>query len=182
MKSKFYSKTKVNSWIVKVALNLFIVLFFIMKIQAQEERVDTNGIVMSKSKLVIEDFAYPLNLVNREQHSNFKFSYQVKPKFFVEIQGFYDTYLVSDIFKMSITAKFYSTEKLYLFSGVEIESESDKMLLNLPPAQLKIKNGMGYDVKQNFFLQVEHDLHFNKSNIGAYGTPSLFYLSGKYKF
>ena len=41
---------------------------------------------------------------------------------------------------------------------------------------------MGYDVKQNFFLQVEHDLHFNKSIIGTYGTPSLFSLKGKYKF
>lgn len=171
-----------NFMVFRMTISLLIIPLFIIRTQAQEEWVDTNLNVMSNSNIVVEDFAYPINLLNREQHSNFKFSYLLMPKFSIEMQGFYDTYLVSDVFKLPITTKFYITDKVYLFSGLEIESESDKMLLDLPPPQFKIKNGMGYDVKQNFFLQVEHDLHFNKSIIGAYGTPSLISLKGKYKF
>lgn len=139
-------------------------------------------ILTPTSKLTIDDFAVPKVWWSSEQHANFIFSYEMSSSFFLELQGFYDSFLLADVFKMPITSKLYVLDKFYLFSGVEIESERDKMQLNLPPPQLKFKNGFGYDVQRNIMLQFEHDLHFNKSIIGAYGTPSLFSLSGKYKF
>jgi hypothetical protein len=183
MKNKYCLKLKMrlNFFMIRTIV-LCLILLSEIRINAQEERVDRNNITTPKPQLTLHDFAYPIDLFSKEQHSNFVFRYKIKSKFSLELHGFYDTYLFANVFKTPIITKLYVTNKLYLFSGIELESESDKLQLNLPPPQLKFKNGMGYDVEKNFFIQFDHDLHFNKSAIGAYGTPSLFSLSGKYKF
>jgi len=162
-------------------LRAFIFLMSI-PLNAQEEEPVADGLLLQESKLTVNDFAYPLIPYSSEQHSNFAVSYKVSSDFLIQLQGFYDSYLLADVFKLPITAKLYVFDRFYLFSGVEIESERDKMQINLPPPQLKYKNGFGYDVQNNFILEFEHDLHFNKSIHGAYGTPSLFSLKGKYRF
>ncbi|WP_117885320.1 hypothetical protein [Aureibaculum luteum] len=175
------SKMTRNPFMIRTVI-LCLVFLSVIRINAQQEGVSGNNISIPESKFTLHDFAYPIDLFNKEQHSNFVFRYKIKLKFIIELKGFYDTYLLADVFKTPITTKLYVTNKLYLFSGIELESESDKLQLNLQPPQLKFKNGMGYDIEKNLFIQFDHDLHFNKSAVGAYGTPSLFSLSGKYKF
>jgi hypothetical protein len=140
------------------------------------------GTLPLTTKLTINDFAAPRVWWSSEQHSSFEIGYKISPSLFFEWRGNYDSYRLADVFKTPLLAKFYITNRFYMFSGIELEMERDKMQIDLPPPQLKYKNGFGYDVQRNFMLQFEHDLHFNKSIIGAYGTPSLFSLSGKYKF
>ncbi|MEM6813033.1 MAG: hypothetical protein AAF600_01410 [Bacteroidota bacterium] len=166
----------------KVVIVLVFFLSWFAPINAQEEEpVNSNGLPL-KSRLTINDFAYPLAPNSSEQHSNFIVSYEGSQNFFLELQGFYDSYLLADVFRIPIRAKLYVSDKFYLFSGVEVESERDKLQIDLPPPQLKYKNGFGYDVKNSLMLEFEHDLHFNKSVHGVYGTPSLFSLKGKYRF
>ncbi|WP_282081235.1 hypothetical protein [Aquimarina algiphila] len=181
-------KIKLQLWAIEktpltsraVILMFFFLVVFWMYAQDQEVKVSSKSIV--ESKLTINDFAYPEVWWSTEQHSNFKFSYKVKSKFLFELQGDYDSYLLADVFKTSLITKLYLTDELYLFSGIELESERDKLQLNLPPPQLKYKNGFGYDVKSNFFIEVIHDLHFDNSIYGVYGAPSFFSVKGKYKF
>ena len=168
-----------------IILRIIILLFFLflgVQVNPQEQKTKEKGQSILESKLTISDFSYPRVWWSTEQHSNFTFSYKVQSFFLVELKGRLDSYLIADVIKIPITTKWYATDKFYLFSGIELESERDKLQLNLPSPQLKYKNGFGYDVKNNFILQFEHNLHFNKSVIGAYGTPSLFSLKGKYKF
>lgn len=149
---------------------------------AQERDINTDSTRVSKSKLTISDFAQAQPFWSFEQHSNFVIKYGINSRFSLELQGYYDTHIFADVFRIPIIAKVYLTKRMYLFSGIEIESEKDKFNLGLPPVQLKLKNGMGYDVNTNFQLQFVHDLHFNKSNVGIYGNPELFTFSGKIKF
>ncbi len=163
-----------------VVLLPFFLFGFWMTAQNQETKPYSASI--SEPRLTISDFEYPRVWWSTEQYSSFIFSYKVRSKFLIELQGFYDSYLLADVFKMPLTTKLYLTDELYLFSGIELESERDKLQLNLPPPQLKYKNGFGYDIKSNFFIEIIHDLHFDKSIYGAYGAPNLFSLKGKYEF
>ncbi|GAA3635745.1 hypothetical protein GCM10022397_21610 [Flavivirga jejuensis] len=59
---------------------LCLILFSVVRIDAQEEKVDRNDIAIPESKLTLHDFAYPIDLFNKEQHSNFVFRYKIKSK------------------------------------------------------------------------------------------------------
>lgn len=63
-----------------------------------------------------------------------------------------------------------------------LEAELDKHGFRPPPLRVKLINGFGYDIDQKFSLEAKHDVQFNRTNFGNYGTPNLFSLSGKYKF
>ncbi len=157
-------------------------LLFSIVINSQEQKEMETQFPVAFSGLTISDFAYPIVWWSSEQHANFKFSHRVNKNIFLEWQGEYDTYLIADVFKTPLLTKIYITDRLYLYTGIELEMERDKLQIDLPPPQFKFKNGWGYDIKSNFSLEVEHDLHFNKSVYGAYGTPSLLSLHGKFKF
>lgn len=133
------------------------------------------------SNLTTEGFSYP-TFFDGETHSNFTATYEMDTNFLIELQGYYDTYLLANVFRVPVRAKWYVSDRLYLFSGLEMEVELDKYGLKPPPPRLKLINGMGYDVDKNFSIQATHDLQFNTSNFGNYATPNLFSLSGKYKF
>ncbi|GAA4271171.1 hypothetical protein U6A24_04685 [Aquimarina gracilis] len=161
--------------------NVFVLLSCI-GLYGQEQNDVEEGSTSADSKLTITDFAYPRTWLSSEQHASFTMNYKIKPGLFFELQGDYDTYLLADVFRMPFVTKLYISDKLYLLSGIELEMERDKMQIDLPPPQLKFKNGWGYDIRSNFSLEVEYDLHFNKSIYGAYGTPSLLSVHGKFRF
>ena len=129
----------------------------------------------------IEDFAYP-TFLNGEVHANFLVGYQMDPKFLAQLQGFYDTYILKDVFQVPLTAKWYVSDGLYLYSGVQMEMEREKYGRETTKPRFQVVNGVGYEVDANFTLEAKHDLQFNKGNLGTYGSPNMFSLSGKYKF
>jgi len=161
---------------------LFCFVLHAIHTNAQQQDVDKDSTQTAKPKLTISDFAQARAPWSFEQHSNFTFKYGINSRFSLELQGHYDTQILADIFRVPIIAQGYVTKRLYLFTGVEMEMERDKFNLNLPVPQLKLINGMGYDVNSNFQLEFKHDLHFNKSNVGIYGNPELFLLKGKMRF
>lgn len=172
MKNK-YIKIIFQAWFILSSIHIY----------GQVQDINKDSTQISKSKLTISDFAHIRTFGTSEQHSNFTMKYNINPKFSFELQGSYDTYILADVFKVSFLPKKYFSKRLYLFSGVEIESERDKLSLNLsPPPQLKLKNGIGYDLNTNFQLQFEQELHFNKSKVGIYSNPRLFSLKGKVNF
>ena len=150
-------------------------------IQGQEVTPNFKGVNNQDAKITTEAFSNPVFL-NDEMHSNFAVIYEVDTGFLVELQGYYDTYLLGDVFRVPLITKYYVNDKLYFFSGFEFEADLDKYGRKPAPPRLKFKNGVGYDIDKNFSLEANHDLQFNKTNLGNYAAPKLFSFSGKYKF
>lgn len=159
-----------------------LLFFSILQLYAQDfsgKNVDVDD--GNTNSLHIEDFSYPV-FFDGEVHSNFTVAYEFDTEFLIELQGFYDTYRLNDVFDLSLRSKYYLSNKLYFFSGIGLEKERDKHGFRPPPLRVKLINGFGYDIDQKFSLEAKQNLHFNKTNFGNYGTPNLFSLSGKYKF
>ncbi|WP_101449023.1 hypothetical protein [Aquimarina sp. MAR_2010_214] len=168
--------------ILVVGVVIFSVFLSGKQIYAQEKETDTNGVVDKKSKLAIGGFSYS-GLSSREQHAYFTINYEVNSNLFIELQGYNDTYLSADVFKMPIRGKLHLTNKFHLFSGLEIElTRNVNHDIIKVPLQTKFIYGMGYDFDTNFSLEVNHNLNFGTSEFGYYGTPNLLYVRGRYRF
>ena len=162
-------------------LLILFVLSFVGQFYAQEEKLDANGSTDQDPKLKIESFSYP-TFLNGEVHSSFLMDYKLSEKLSLRLQGFYDTYILADVFKAPMTLNWYVSEKLFLFTGTEFYFEQDKLGLKPPVLNLYMTSGMGYDVNNYFTIEAKQDVYFNTSNLGNYATPNLFSLGGKYKF
>lgn len=162
-------------------LLLFVLCLFILGINAQEEKSDANSNKTGNAGVTITAFSYP-TFLNNEMHSAFEVNYKLSEDFELELQGFYDTYRLADVFKAPLMIKWNLSDKLYLLSGSEIFIEQDKLRSRPPVLKVYMVNGMGYDINRNMMLEAKHDLHFNKSNFGVYSVPNLFSLTGKYRF
>jgi len=146
-----------------------------------------SGKVDEFPSLTIHSFSYPLFL-NGEQHSSFKLNYRITDSLQAELQGFYDTYLLTDRFRVSLLLKQYLTKKIYLFSGVEIEMEGAKSLLVYKrPPRVGFISAVGYDVTSDFIIEAKGNIGINKTSMGAFGEPSMampevYTLGSKIKF
>ncbi|MFK7812197.1 MAG: hypothetical protein AB8B59_06860 [Maribacter sp.] len=132
-------------------------------------------------------FSYA-DLGTGKEHSYFHITYQLNPKLFAELQVFYDSYTFSNRLRAELQLKRYLTQKLFVFSGLQIEAETMVMPGNriLPP-RIGAKAGVGYDVNDNFLLEVKSNFQLNKSLIGVFGErqirmPAVYTVSSKYKF
>lgn len=163
------------------SLTLAIFLSIGMHISSQDLVTEFNTIQPLSNRLYTEGFTYPL-VLEGETHSNFSMGFEFDPTFNAELQGFYDTYRLANVFDLSIRGKKFITEKLYIFSGIGAEFELDKYGLKAPQTRFKIMNGMGYDFNEQLFLEAKQEVFLNQSNYGNYATPNLFLLSSKYKF
>ena len=72
----------------------------------------------------LESYGYS-GFTNSEEHSQFIAKYRLGHKFLAQLEGAYDTYIISDRFRVSLLGKFNVTEKLYLFSGADIEAATN---------------------------------------------------------
>ncbi len=162
-------------------LALVLLLSLGVQISAQDLSTEYNADKPLPDKRYTESFAYPL-VLDGETHSNFTMGFEFDPNFKTELQGFYDTYRLANVFDISFRGKKYLTDKFYVFSGMGAEFEIDKYGRQPPPTRIKIMNGMGYDFNEKMSLEAKHELYLNTSNFGNYGTPNLFLLSSKYKF
>jgi len=155
-------------------------LFFTLKTSSQ---IRTEK-VLPKSKisvLSIESFSYP-TFMSGEQHSHFNIDYNLDKKFSAELQGFYDTYLLSDVVRFELRSKYYLGSKLYLFSGIASESEINIYSGKISPPRFLLINGAGLNVTKGLELEARHEFQINNAGLGNYGLPNLFSVQGKYKF
>ena len=143
--------------------------------------------VESKPEESLEAFSYPLFLGN-EQHSNITIKYGLNESLLVELQGFYDTYLLENRVRSSLIFRKYLTKRLHVLFGGEVEIRLQNATFPLKNAQrFSLISGFGYDVDDNFLLEVKRNSQMGKSTIGAFGeslipAPQLFTLGGKIKF
>lgn len=169
-------------------MRIFFTFLFIIStlfgLKAQEEMpVDSPN----QSNFVINDFAYP-RFMNEEEHSSFFLNYQLSRNSQIELQAFYDTYLLSNRFRNSLAFKQYLSDKFYLFAGLEIEAEYVKMnLIQKRPLRIGVISGFGYDVNSNFTMEAKSNIGINKSSMGVFGEPfipmpQVYTLGGKIKF
>lgn len=150
-----------------------------------------NGVKREKppKEITVTSFAYATTAFVSEQHSNFVKNKPIGKGLSVQFAGQYDTYLTSNIFKTNMSFKKYFGQKVYLFSGYELEMEQIKSNPSSDPFEFintfrgKYTNSVGYDNEQrNLNIELKHDLNFSKNNLGSFGTPSMLTLKGVYKF
>ncbi|MDY8136093.1 hypothetical protein [Aquimarina sp. 2201CG5-10] len=154
------------------ALFLFCICFLNIHVNGQEK----------ESKLTINGFSYS-DPSESDQHKYFIVSYQADSNLFAEIHGYYDTYVVIDVFKVPVMAKKYISNKWYVFSGFETEFIIDKKTSTISEPIFKLINGAGYEFNSNFSMEVKQDYNFNVSKeYGNFTNPGLFSLKAKYKF
>lgn len=164
------------------------ILFFFMGLvvmYSQEPKPDPLGL-MKQGNLNIEGFSYPLFFSN-EEHSSFLINYDLSEELDVLLEGFHDTYIVSNRFRTALLGRYYLTEKLYLLSGMELEREAKKDGRTPLAPRIGVISGAGYEVQENFFLEARANIQFNDSKMGSFGeplipTPALYSLGGKFKF
>ena len=140
----------------------------------------------SLTGLSISGHSYPLFL-GGEEHSSFLVQYGFSESAQLELQGFYDTYLLTNRFRTSLLGKIYLDEKAYLLSGFDTEIEISKYGNKPVPPRLGFVNGVGYDVKDNLMLEVKSNLQLNNTKMGLFGEsqikmPSVFTIGSKLKF
>lgn len=165
-------------------LKSFSILFFFMGgaiVYAQRPRVVPDSKNKPHRHLNVDGFSYPIFL-NGEQHASFLIDYELQKTLQVELEGFYDTYLLGDVFKVSIAPKWYVSKRMYFFSGIEVENNLDKYGEKPPPVRLDFINGVGYEVDDSFTIEARHDLQFNETGGVQFTTPVMFSVGGKYKF
>lgn len=148
----------------------------------------SNGqVVENEPRSSLETFSYPLFL-GHEQHSSMTFKYGINESLRVELQGFYDTYLLENRVRTALIFRQYVTKKLHVLFGGEAEIRLQNPTFDLKNAQrFSVTGGVGYDVDDNFLLEVKSNSQMGKSTIGPFGesiipTPQLFTLGGKIKF
>ncbi|MFS4493991.1 hypothetical protein [Maribacter sp. 2308TA10-17] len=168
----------------KALLVIFLLFAAIMMGQDPPEPSPT----VDEPKLTIDDFAYP-RFMDKEEHASFMIRYQLTDNLQIELQSFYDTYLLSNRFRNSLALKRYLSKKLYLFAGVEVEIDfvKESKLLPKRPPRVGIISGMGYDVNRNFTIEAKSNIGLNQTSMGAFGEPfiampQVYTLGGKIKF
>jgi hypothetical protein len=164
---------------------VLIVFTTVYGLNAQVEEVNSSTL---KPRLFFDDFTYPLFL-DSEVHSSFLLNYRLTDNLQVELQGFYDTYILTNRFRSSLVLKQYLTNKLYLFGGIDLEMEYVKQSSTIPkrPPRLGFINGLGYDINSDFSLEAKSNIGMNQSSMGVYGEtfipmPQVYTLGGKIKF
>jgi len=150
---------------------------------AQEPLLQTN----SPANLGFDGLLYP-NFGTAQQHSYFSITYDLKPGLHTQLRVFYDTYQISNRVRAEFLLKKYVTDKLYIFSGLQIEGETQvlKGQRFLPP-RLGAVGGVGYDVKENITLEAMGNFQLNDSPAGVFGErmirmPQVYTLASKIRF
>lgn len=158
--------------------SLVFFLVFVSLIMTGQEPIERPPLNPSGiSKWSSDGFSYT-DFGTQEQHSYFSILYEINPKLYAEVQGFYDTYRIADIFDVSARMKWYPSEKVYLFSGLGVQLVRSKGFGDgVPTMPVRMLNGVGYETNKNITIEAVHDLNFSNN-----GAPSLFTLKGKYRF
>lgn len=151
-----------------------------------EEQAPLTKTPSSLTGLSITGRSYPI-FIDGEEHSSFMVRYGFSKSVQVELQGFYDTYLMTNRVRKNIVGKLYLNDKLYLISGLEMESEVSKYGRKPDQFRLGFVTGAGYDISENFMLEVKSNFQLNNSNMGVYGEsitkmPAVYTVGSKFKF
>jgi hypothetical protein len=170
----------------KILVQSFLFLFIIVSNGQTIEEPPASNLPSSLSGLSITGHAYPISAIG-DVHKSFMVQYGIFKSTQLELQGFYDTYILSERFRSSLLFKRYLNDRLYLLTGLEVEVATEKKELLEAPYRLGFVAGTGYDVSENFMIELKSNVQLNKSTIGAFGEtqvtmPSVYTIGSKWKF
>ncbi|MDF4204675.1 hypothetical protein PXD56_17020 [Maribacter sp. SA7] len=170
----------------KVLISGFLFFFVIASSGQTVEEPPVSGLQSSQKGFLITGHAYPTGATG-DIHKSFMIQNGITKSLKLELQGFYDTYILSERFRSSVLTKVYLNEKLYLLSGLEAEVATEKAGVGQTSYRLGVVPGAGYDINENFMIELKSNVQLNKSNIGVYGEtrlamPSVYTIGSKWKF
>lgn len=170
----------------KVVLESVMVLGLICANAIAQKIEDPLAANNSSTGLSISGNSYPIFL-NVEKHGFFKINYGISKQALLELQGFYNTYLLTNRVRTSLTGKVYLNDKLHLFTGLDLELESSKYGRSPEPYRFGNVMGAGYDINDNFLFEAKSNIQLNNSKMGLYGESlmpmrSVFSMGSKFKF
>jgi len=151
----------------------FLLLFISLTLTGQQSVEESAEV----SRWAYDAFSYP-DFGTGEQHSNFYLLYKLNPKLKAELQGFYDSYRIADVFDVSFRVRWYPKKKVYLFSGFGTQIERSKVEGGLPIMPLYMTGGVGFEASKNIDIEAIYDLNLSENG----GLPSVFRVRGKYRF
>lgn len=170
----------------KILVQSFLFLFIIASNGQTIEEPPVSNLPSSLSGLSVTGHAYPISAIG-DVHKSFMVQFGIFKSTQLELQGFYDTYILSERFRSSQLFKRYLNDRLYLLTGLEVEVATEKDELLNAPYRLGFVAGTGYDVSENFMIELKSNVQLNKSTIGAFGEtqiamPSVYTIGSKWKF
>ncbi len=169
---------------------LIVVLWFMCATTLMAQKIEEQPKTLPSSLLGLSmsGHSYPVSL-NGDIHKSFLVVYGISTNTKVELQGFYDTYLLTERFRTNFGGKYYLNEQLYVFSGMEMERATGNFIrLPVPDSyRVGVVAGAGYDVSENFMIEIKSNIQVNNATIGLYGEslikmPAVYTIGSKLKF
>lgn len=170
----------------KVLVLSFLFMFVIIANGQTIEESSDKKLPSSLTGLSLTGHVYPIGATG-DVYKSFMVQYGVTKSMQLELQGFYDTYILSERFRSSLLAKVYLNKKLYLLSGLDVEVATENAGFGPVPYRLGYVAGAGYDVTENFMIEIKSSIQLNNTDIGAFGEtqvkmPSVYTFGSKLKF
>ncbi|WP_298504706.1 hypothetical protein [uncultured Maribacter sp.] len=160
------------------SLSFFIISCIVSYGQTEEVSVFAKK---NEKKVSLHSWSYP-SLPNGDAHSYFDLDYILDSQLQLELRGFYNTYIMSDVSKFDFTVKRYVDNKIYVFSGLGLAKEVAKYGMKSQEVIFNYSYGVGVDVSESIFLEAKQETQINTNVQGINTLPKIFTLSGKYKF
>lgn len=149
---------------------------------SQENEVSTLDSNFLFNKVSLRDFGYYGNTI-QEQHSNFRLDWSLNQKNSLLIIGNYDTNATGDLFKSQLLFKRNLSPNLYLFSGVEMNTERNLLGNNINSnSSYQIINGIGYQSKQKLFIELFNEIRVGNTNLITDDRGNYIKIRSLYKF
>ncbi|TDS14416.1 hypothetical protein DFQ03_2503 [Maribacter caenipelagi] len=170
----------------KVLVRSFLFMFVIIAKGQTIEEPPVSNLPSSLTGLSVTGHAYPASAIG-DVHKSFMVQYGVSKSMQLELQGFYDRYILSERFRSSLLAKVYLNERLYLLGGVEAEIATENTEVGQSPYRIGFVTGLGYDVDPNLIIELKANIQLNNPSMGAFGEkhvvmPAALTLGSKWKF
>jgi len=141
----------------------------------------------SNSELNLQTFSYPIFFGN-EQHKELILNLALTENLHVEMQGFYDTYILENRLRSSIALKKNLNNGFYGLIGVGVEWRKGLGMAPInKPSRFAFNAGLGYNIEDFLYIDAKGSFALKKDAMGAFGEPfismpQVYTLSSKVKF
>lgn len=146
-------------------IGYFILLVITVLGQFTEEEPPSN----SQSQLFslsTSGHGYPVTAIGNI-HKSFMVLYVISRDTQLELQGFSDTYLITERIRTRLGGKVHLNDTLYVLSGMEVETDTGNYNRALSLYRLVFVAGAGYDVSENLMIELKGNVQMNNANNGV---------------
>lgn len=149
---------------------LFCILFLSCLIGSAQKN-ETDPFTTTSIDQNTDDIGFIGESLKRVYHFDVLKEYGISEKFGMQLQAIYERTVAGGTYHFPFVGKYYVTEKGYLLGGPAVDFYLNEVLGQVMPTRLSRVIGAGYDVKENFFLQVQGDFKIKGFNKGFDVAP-----------